>query len=60
MDENLNVITRKVIQKFVTGNYTTEERLTEIKQITLGMGYTLEECNVENQKFYMLFERISD
>ena len=51
MDENLNVITRKVIQKFVTGNYTTEERLTEIKQITLGMGYTLEECNVENQKF---------
>jgi hypothetical protein len=60
MDENINVFTRKIVQKFVTGNYTTEERLTEIKQTTLKMGYTLEECNIENQKFYMLFERITD
>jgi hypothetical protein len=60
MDENLKVITRKVVQRFVIGNYTTEERLTEIKQITLKMGYTLEECEVENQRFYMVFERLEN
>lgn len=60
MEENIDVIIQKFVKKIITGNYTTEERLAEIKQITVSDGYFFEECIIEDGKFCMLFQKLAD